>query len=84
MRTTIAIDDHLLARAKERARENGTTLGKLVEDAVRRELNGAHEPRERRPIRSFRGDGTGPGTHIVSNRELYEILDEGTPLDELR
>jgi Arc/MetJ family transcription regulator len=39
MRTTIAVDDHLLVAAKLRARERGQTLGQLVEDALRRELS---------------------------------------------
>lgn len=84
MRTTVAIDDHLLARAKDRARERGTTLGKVIEDALRSELNGSEAHREAPPIPVFEGDGTGPGIHIVSTREFLELLDEGEPLDRLR
>lgn len=84
MRTTVAIDDHLLARAKDRARERGTTLGRVIEDALRIELNGSRPPREAPPIPVFHGDGTGPGIHIVSTREFLELLDEGLPRDQLR
>lgn len=35
MRTTITLDDHLLAKLKKRASESGTTVSGLVERAVR-------------------------------------------------
>ncbi len=84
MRTTVAIDDHLLAEAKERARRRGQTLGQLVEDAIRREL-GASTERARPPVPVLTG-GTGPrpGIDLSSNRGLLEALDEGRTLDELR
>jgi hypothetical protein len=85
MRTTVAIDDHLLARAKDRARERGTTLGKVIEDALRTELNGSAAPAAvAPPIPVFAGDGTGPGIHLVSTRDLLDLLDEGVARDQLR
>jgi Arc/MetJ family transcription regulator len=84
MRTTISVDDHLLARARERARRRGQTLGQLVEDALRREL-GTPTETERPAVPVFRG-GTGArsGVDLTSNRGLREALDEGAALDELR
>ena len=38
MRTTIAIGDRLLESARREARRRGLTLGRLVEEALRREL----------------------------------------------
>lgn len=35
MRTTITLDNHLLARLKKRASESGTTVSALIERAVR-------------------------------------------------
>ena len=35
MRTTVKIDDRLLAEAKSRAARSGTTLNAVVEDALR-------------------------------------------------
>lgn len=35
MRTTITLDDRLLARLKKRAAESGTSVSRLVEQAVR-------------------------------------------------
>lgn len=84
MRTTVAIDDHLLARAKDRARERGTTLGKVIEDALRTELN-RPESGDGPPIPVFRaGGGLRPGVDLSSNRAIQELLDEGTPPEKLR
>jgi Arc/MetJ family transcription regulator len=38
MRTTVRLDDDLLAAAKRRAVETGTTLTAVIEDALRRAL----------------------------------------------
>lgn len=77
MRTTVNIDDDLLAFAKRRAAARGLTLGEFVEEAVRREL--LSESAQRTPISLpvFRG-GTGlrPGIDPSSNRSLYDALDE--------
>lgn len=85
VRTTVAIDDRLLAAAKRRARQRGLTLGQLVEEALRAELAGIPAEAERPSIPVFIG-GTGlrPGIDATSNRALYEALDEGNPLEQLR
>jgi hypothetical protein len=84
MRTTLAVDDHLLAAAKRRARERGQTLGQVVEDALRRELSTAPEPAPvELPV--FRGgDGVRPGVDPSSNRALREALDADRKLTDLR
>jgi hypothetical protein len=77
MRTTIAVNDQLLASAKRRARERGQTLGQVVENALRRELA---EPALAEPLAVpvFRdGDGPLPGVDLRSNRALREVLDRG-------
>jgi hypothetical protein len=75
MRTTLSIDDELLAAAKETARGRGYTLGQLVEDALRRELVASHAAGSP-PVPVFRG-GTGaqPGIPLRSNRALIELLE---------
>lgn len=84
MRTTLAIDDELLAAAKRRARERGETLGRVVEDALRRELASAPEVAPV-PLPVFKGaGGLRPGVDATSNRALLEALDEGSPLESLR
>lgn len=84
MRTTIAVDDHLLDGAKRRARERGQTLGQLVEDALRREL-AAPAPAAAIEIPVFRGEGgLKPGVDVTSNRVLYEALDAELEVHRLR
>ncbi len=85
MRTTVSIDDELLASAKARARARGVTLGTLLEDALRHELSLNAKPRKRVPVPVFDGKtGPRPGVNLNSNRELQEFLDEGLPFEKLR
>ncbi len=76
MRTTIAIDDHLLAQAKARAAERRITLGRYVEEALALRLV-SPEDRPRRAVPVFRG-GTGPapGVDATSNRSMLDAIDE--------
>lgn len=83
MRTTLAIDDQLLAKAKARARERGVSLGRVVEDALRRDLQRDAE-QVGPPIPVLRGGTVRPGVDLTSNRSMREFLDEGTELDQLR
>lgn len=83
MRTTVAIDDNLLERAKDEARRRGTTLGTVIEDGLR-ELLSTPGPVDRPPVPVFRG-GTGlaPGIE-ASTKGLIAALDEGLPIEKLR
>jgi hypothetical protein len=84
MRTTVAVDDHLLSAAKRRARERGQTLGRVIEDALRRELADlpGGEPIE---VPVFHGgDGPLPGVDLRSNRAVREMLDRDAGITELR
>lgn len=85
MRTTISIDDEVLASAREQARSRGQTLGQFVEDSLRRQL-AATDRRGPRPVVPVYRGGTGPrpGLDLTSNRALFEALDEGLELDARR
>ena len=84
MRTTIAVDDNVLAEAKRRSRERGVSLGDFVEDALRAML-ARTRPVDRPSIPVFReGTGVRAGIDATSNRALLEALDDGRALDELR
>jgi hypothetical protein len=77
MRTTVAVDDHLLEAARRRGRERGQTLGQVIENALRHELA---EPASSEPVAVpvFRGgDGPLPGVDLRSNKALQEVLDRG-------
>ncbi|MFD4421282.1 type II toxin-antitoxin system VapB family antitoxin [Agromyces sp. NPDC058484] len=76
MRTTVNIDDNLLASAKRRAAARNLTLGEFVEEAVRQEL--IRESAARAPISLpvfTRGTGMRPGIDGSSNRALFDALD---------
>lgn len=76
MRTTVSIDDELLAAAKRTARARGQSLGAVVDAALRREL-AAPDTVDRPPVPVFRG-GTGgrPGLDLTSNQALHEAVDD--------
>ena len=84
MRTTVAVDDNLLAAAKELAATRGVSLGRVFEEGLRA-LLGQRRQHERPeiPVVSGRG-GVRPGVDVTSSRALAEVLDEGTALDQLR
>lgn len=85
MRTTVAIDDHVLAAAKDRARERGLTLGELVQEALTLEAARSRQRTAGPPLPVFEGElGVKPGVDLTSNRAIYEFLDEGVPLDKRR
>ncbi len=85
MRTTVRIDDRLLVLARRRAREQGWTLGELVERSLRRELSADQQRPSGPPVPTFDGkSGLRAGVDTTSTRALLELLDEGHPLERLR
>jgi Arc/MetJ family transcription regulator len=77
MRTTIRLDDDLLAQAKRAALERGTTLTAVIEDALRRALSpSASEARDDVELPSFRGDGLQPGVDLDDTASLLDLMDE--------
>jgi hypothetical protein len=76
MRTTVAIDDKLLALARHRAAERGQTLGQYVEESLRRNivLNDAGSAMPVIPVFT-RGTGMRLGIDPASNRALFDALD---------
>jgi len=75
MRTTLSIDDNLLERAKKRAREQGITLGRYVDDALREHLT-ARQSEEDIHLTVVHGGGARPGVDVTSNRAMLEAMDE--------
>lgn len=78
MRTTIKIDDALLAEAKARAAASGRTLNAVVEDAlrevlVRRPSNG----RDRRvELPTFSGGQLLPGVDLDDSASLLALMED--------
>jgi hypothetical protein len=77
MRTTIRLNDDLLAQAKEAALKSGRTLTAVVEDALRQALAPRKLPPKRRRIRlsSSGKGGLRPGVNLDSTAELLDIMD---------
>lgn len=85
MRTTLSIDDQLLVSAKLLAQARGLTLGRLVEEALRREIASSESTPTPPRIPVYRGKGgLRPGVDVDSMRSLHEVLDENVPLEKLR
>lgn len=77
MRTTISIDDRLLAEAKEIAARSGRTLNAVVADALRASIarqRGAHPPRVALP--TFPGGGLRAGVDLDDGSGLLDLMEE--------
>lgn len=78
MRTTIRLDEQLLAEAKQFAVRTGRTLTAVIEDALRQALADAKRSKKRgvREIPTFRGDGLQPGVDLDDTAALLGLMDE--------
>lgn len=77
MKTTLDIDDRLLARAKRHASAHGMTLRAVVEEALRARLAPRPEERARYRFAPPTVRGTSPPAIDVADRNaLYELLDD--------
>jgi hypothetical protein len=77
MRTTIRLNDDLLAQAKQVAAQTGRTLTAVVEDALRQVLSRRRTPPKRRRTRLI-SSGEGwlrPGVNLDNSGELLDIMD---------
>ncbi|MCF8052670.1 MAG: type II toxin-antitoxin system VapB family antitoxin [Desulfobacterales bacterium] len=76
MRTTIDIDDTLLAEAKKRAIEQNTSLRKVVETALRESLSRQNRPPKPFHLkwRTVRGHLV-PGVDIADRDSVYERME---------
>jgi plasmid stability protein len=77
MRTTITIDDRLLAEAKARAARSGRTLNAVVEDALRAALARERRPRPRpgRALPTFAGSRLLPGVDLDDSAALLDRME---------
>ncbi len=76
MRTTVRLDDDLLAAAKQRAAANHTTLTSLIEDSLRQTL--ALRPvglSERLTLQTFGEGGTLAGVELDDSQSLRDLMD---------
>jgi hypothetical protein len=75
IKTTLNIDDTVMARLRRESVRQGRTMSQLVEAGLRLLFHSAQQPKKKklRPLPKFHG---GPCRIDISNREeLYSILD---------
>lgn len=77
MRTTITIDEHLLAQVRQRAATTGRTVSQTIEDAVRDSLMRRSQGGVRRRIElpTFNSGGYQEGVDLDSNVALLDIME---------
>jgi len=78
-RTTIRLDEHLLAAAKVLAARTNRTLTSVIEDALRESLSrGSGKPdRARVRLTTFKGRGVMPGVDLDDSAGLLDIMERG-------
>jgi hypothetical protein len=78
MRTTVRLDEKLLAEAKKLAVDTGRTFTQVMEDALRMALAQRREKKKAKPVKlhTFTGDGVQPGVDLSSNAALSDLMDE--------
>ena len=77
MRTTIRLDDRLLADTKKLAAESGRTLTAVIEDALREVVGRRRKPgRAVRPkFTTFRGKGLCAGVDLDTSAALLDLME---------
>jgi hypothetical protein len=77
MRTTIRLDDDLLARAKQLAARTGRTLTAVIEDALRAALAQGRPRRGREAIElpTFGRGGVRPGVDLDDSAALLDAME---------
>ena len=77
MRTTRRLVEQLLQEAKEVAAHAGTTLTRLIEDALREALARRREgaARKRVALPTFKGKGLQPGVDLGDSAALLDLME---------
>jgi Arc/MetJ family transcription regulator len=78
MRTTVSIDDALLAEAKRLALERHCSLGEVLTEALRQLVIARKSSRKASSTRltTFKGKGIQPGVDLDSNASLADLMEE--------
>ena len=76
MRTTLDINDRLLAEAKSLAAQRGLSLKALVEEALRERLHARADGQRAAPrLPTYTGAGLQPGIDLTDGTALLEVMD---------
>jgi hypothetical protein len=74
MRTTLELDDDLLAAARQLAQEKGLSLGRVISDLARQSLTAKEPPKVRNGVLLFTPKG---GGSKADQRLVNELRDDG-------
>lgn len=79
MRTTIRIDNELLAEAKKLAAESRKSLTAVIEDALREILSRKKRQGQIKPLTltTFKGKGIQPGVDLDDSAALLDLMESG-------
>ncbi|MDA0224606.1 MAG: type II toxin-antitoxin system VapB family antitoxin [Proteobacteria bacterium] len=77
MRTTVRLDEHLLAEAKKRAADTGKTLTAVLEEALRESLARRKAQAKVKPVRlkTVKGGGVRRGVDLDDSAALLELME---------
>lgn len=77
MRTTVRLDQRLLAEAKKYAAETGRTLTSVLEDALRETLARRRARAKAKPVRlkTVKGEGVRPGVDLDDTASLLDLME---------
>jgi len=76
MKTTLNLDDQVLMNAKKRASQDGVTLTRFVEDALKAKLLPAYRRGLKFKLKPTVVEGTRSPNVDISNRDaLYNVID---------
>lgn len=78
MRTTIDIPETLLREAKERAARRGSTLGQVVEDALRASFSSVDASASEGPVQlpTYGEGGVLPGVDLDDSAALLDLMEQ--------
>jgi len=76
MRTTIRLDENLLAEAKKHAAESGKTLTSLLDEALRESLARRKAQSKSKPVRlkTVKGGGVRAGIDLDDSADLLDLM----------
>ena len=75
MRTTIRLDDALIADAKALAARTGRSLTQVIEDSLRASLSRREGSRQEVELPVVRGGRLRPGVSLDSMSDLFDIME---------
>ena len=77
MRTTVAIETHLLKKARQAAMASRQTLSSLVQDSLRSYLSckGSNEVKGTQKFVTFRGKGLQAGVNLDDTASLLDRME---------